>query len=128
MYVLESVSLNHLLCHRLIDEGLVVRDVVQLGGEGVAGLPSGRLAGRDFGHTHVGLLEGKALELGNEEVGECDAEEAETSPEEEYLRAEIGLVLSNEVGCDDGYIGRWVSTMFLGWSFGMFSSVVPTYQ
>ena len=91
-----------LLLDRLVDEGLVVRDVVELGGEGVTGLPLGRLAGRNFGHTHVGLFEGETLELGNEEVCERDTEAAKTSPEEEHLWAKGSLVLADEVGSYDG--------------------------
>lgn len=92
-----------LLLDGLADEGLVVRNVVQLGSEGVAGSPFGRKAGRNLGHAHVGLLEGQTLEFGDEEVGERHAEAAETTPEEKHLRTEVGFVFTDEIRGNDGY-------------------------
>ena len=92
-----------LLLDRLVDnDRLVLGHVVELGGESVAWLPAGRLAGRDLGHTHIGLLERQALELGDEEICKCDAKAAETTPKEEHLRTKGSLVIADKVWCDDG--------------------------
>jgi hypothetical protein len=103
------IQLDLLVHHSLVGDLLRrVGNVVHLGGEGVAGPPASRLAGRDFLHTHVGLLQRQALELGNQEEGEQPTEDAESAPEEEDLGAQVGLVLTDEVGSDDGYRTTWL--------------------
>ena len=98
------LNLGLLLDSLVNNDRLVLGDVVELGGEGVTGLPLGRLAGRNFGHTHVGLLEGQALELGDKEVCKRNAKAAETAPEEKHLGAEGCLVLADEVWSNDSYL------------------------
>lgn len=71
----------------------------------MAGLPLGGVAGADFCHAHIGLLEGETLELGHEEVGEGQGEGAQGAPQEEDLGAEVGLIGADEVGGDDGNDG-----------------------
>ena len=64
--------------------------------------PFGRVSWADLGHTHIGLLERQALELGDEEICKCDAKAAETTPKEEHLRTKGSLVIADKVWCDDG--------------------------
>jgi len=75
-----------------------------LGGEGGVWHPSGGGYGGGLLHHSVDLLEGEALGLRNEEVGEEEGEDAEGSPHEEDLGTEVGIALvgSNEVWGDDG--------------------------
>ncbi|KFZ08750.1 hypothetical protein V501_05831 [Pseudogymnoascus sp. VKM F-4519 (FW-2642)] len=76
---------------------------VHLGGEGGVGHPFvGGARGGLLEHL-VDLLEGEALGLGDEEVGEGEGDAAEGAPHEEHLGAEVGLsrLLADEVGGDD---------------------------
>lgn len=57
--------------------------------------------GRSLFQHLVDLLKGKTLCLGNDEVGEENAKEKSTAPDEEYLRFQVPVVLVNEVRCYD---------------------------
>lgn len=83
------------------DDALVGK--VHLGGEGGVGNPFVRGARGGLLEHLVDLLEGEALGLGDEEVGEGEREAAEGTPHEEDLGAEVGLALlgSDEVWSDD---------------------------
>jgi hypothetical protein len=67
----------------------------------VVGDPTGGLAGGNFVHHSVNLLEGQSFGLRDEEVGEEDTDGASGSPEEEDLWSEVGLILSDEVWGND---------------------------
>ncbi len=65
--------------------------------------PSGGCA-RDALLQHlVDLFERESLGLGNEEVGKCQGDTAESTPHEEDFGTEVGIMLvsSDEVGSDD---------------------------
>ncbi|KFY88418.1 hypothetical protein V500_06350, partial [Pseudogymnoascus sp. VKM F-4518 (FW-2643)] len=85
---------------------------VHLGSEGGVGHPFvGGARGGLLEHL-IDLLEGEALSLRDEEVGEGEGDAAEGAPHKEHLGAEVGLswLLANEVGgddCDD--LGEFVS-------------------
>ena len=63
--------------------------------------PGGVLGVGDLGVELVDLLKGEALSLVDEEVDEGAADDTEATPEEEDLRAEIGVAGTgvDEVGC-----------------------------
>ena len=73
-----------------------------LGREGGRGLPLGGGAGRRLLQHAVDLLEREALGLGDQDVGVDEAHDAEGTPDEEDLGAEVALVLVHHVGSDDG--------------------------
>jgi hypothetical protein len=77
------------------------RILAHLLGVGVVRNPASGLAGRDFVHHSVNLLERQSLGLRDEEVGEENADEASRTPEEEYLGPEVCLVLPDEVWGND---------------------------
>ena len=72
-------------------------------GKGAVGLPlAGRTRSAFFQHL-VYLLEGQALGLGHEEVGEEEGQAAQAAPQKEDVGSEAGRVraVGNQVGCDD---------------------------
>ncbi|KFZ02513.1 hypothetical protein V500_00150 [Pseudogymnoascus sp. VKM F-4518 (FW-2643)] len=73
---------------------------VHLGGEGGVGDPLVGGAGGGLLEHLVDLLQGEALGLGDEEVGEGEGDAAEGAPHEEDLGAEVGLAL---LGTDETY-------------------------
>jgi len=70
-------------------------------GKGGSRNPLGGGSGCGLLHHSVHLLEGKTLGFVDEEIGIEEAQDAERSPDEEYAGAEVALVGSNHVGCDN---------------------------
>ncbi|KFZ18290.1 hypothetical protein V502_04170 [Pseudogymnoascus sp. VKM F-4520 (FW-2644)] len=92
---------------------------VHLGGEGGVGDPLVGGAGGGLLEHLVDLLQGEALGLGDEEVGEGEGDAAEGAPHEEDLGAEVGLALlgTDEVwGDDTDDLERLL--VFVFWGFG----------
>ena len=82
---------------------LVVAVDTHLGAVGRVRLPSWRLSGgSDLLHHSVDLLKRKTLGLPYEEVGVDVAKNTETTPDEEDLGLEVGLVGVDHVRGDDG--------------------------
>nr|POF13961.1 hypothetical protein CFP56_02985 [Quercus suber] len=83
-------------------EGLAVQvAVAELVDPEVAGLPAGAVARADLLHHAVDLLEGEGFGLGDEEVGEDGAADAQRAPQEEDLHAEPAVPGVDDVGDDD---------------------------
>ena len=89
------------LLNGLLGEVAVFRDA-DLGSVRGAWAPLARVPGIGLLEHAVDLLEGKALGLWHEEVRVDECAGAETTPEEEDGRAEVGLVRTDKVGSDDG--------------------------
>lgn len=70
-------------------------------GPGLVGLPGGGRARGSLGEHLVDLLERETLGLGHEEVREEEGQHTERAPDEEDLRAEVGLVGGHHVGRDN---------------------------
>lgn len=104
---IRTESLLHLDFH-LVNLGcdanllVVVNRETHLVSKGGVGLPSRGGAGSGLLHHLIDLLQRQALGLGNKEVGVDKATGTEGTPEEEHLRAQVGLVSVNQVWGDDG--------------------------
>jgi hypothetical protein len=87
-----------------VDWGLeVLLDEVHLRSEGAVRLPLAAGAGRSLLKHLVYLLKSETIGLRDEEVGKEERNAAESTPHEEYVRAETSGVVTvgNEVGGND---------------------------
>ena len=88
---------------RSLDRKLSVGGKTHLGGVGRVRLPSWRLSGgSSLFHHSVDLLKRETLGLPDEEVGVNVAKNTKTTPDEEDLGLEVGLVGVDHVGGDHG--------------------------
>ncbi|KFY92569.1 hypothetical protein V500_04144 [Pseudogymnoascus sp. VKM F-4518 (FW-2643)] len=96
-------SLNILLSSCDYIDLLVLRSLSRSSSGGTVGDDDSLLSEGGLLEHLVDLLEGEALSLGDEEVGEGEGDAAEGALHEEYLSAEVGLsqLLADEVGGDD---------------------------
>lgn len=78
---------------------LLKTHVIGIGG---GRLPLGRGARGGLLHHLIDLLEGEALGLGDDEVGEQKGAGTQRAPDEEHLGAEVALVFVDHVRGDDG--------------------------
>jgi hypothetical protein len=86
-----------------LDGQLAIGSKTHLGSVGRVWFPSRRLSGgSNLLHHSVDLLEGKTLGLPHEEVGVDVAKNTKTTPDEEDLGLEVGLVGVDHVRGDDG--------------------------
>jgi hypothetical protein len=88
-----------LLCARKRDTLL---NETHLSCEGRVRNPFAGIARVDFFKHAVHLFEGQALGLGDQEVGERYADDAERTPHEEDLGGKVGVLLIYQVWGNDG--------------------------
>lgn len=72
-----------------------------LSSEGRVRNPFAGVAGADLLKHFVDLLEGETLGLRDKEVGKQNTDDAEGAPHEEDLGAQVGILLVDEVRCND---------------------------